>query len=225
MSLPKPDRRYSIGELCPVDWSAITPHFRAGLRSIKSIGKEFGVSDVAIIKHFRRLGISRDLKARIHEVAAEKVRAAEVRASVSALTPQTVQLTVEVNAQVIALLQMKHRGMGADAAALVIRQMAELGQGTDSPDLFMRVAELLESLDDEPTAGQRTDMYAALSLIASLPARAKVLKDLVDSMQKIIGVEREAFGLNTDDGSGGDRFTVIVRDYTGRVYDPPEGQL
>lgn len=36
-----------------VDWDAIEPHYRAGIRALKDIGREFDVSDAAIIKHAR----------------------------------------------------------------------------------------------------------------------------------------------------------------------------
>jgi len=52
-------------------------------------------------------------------------------------------------------------------------------------------------------------------LVASLPQRTKVLKDLADTLHKVIGMEREAFGLNSEAGTDG-RPMVIIRDYTGR---------
>ena len=68
-------------------------------------------------------------------------------------------------------------------------------------------------------------MRDAIAVIASLPQRSAVFKNLVEAMNKVIGQEREAFGLNTEDGTGGDRWTVLIKDYTGRAYNPPEGQL
>lgn len=42
-----------------IDWAAIQPHHHAGIRSLRDIGGEFGVSDVAIIKHARKNGWTR----------------------------------------------------------------------------------------------------------------------------------------------------------------------
>ena len=41
------------------------------------------------------------------------------------------------------------------------------------------------------------------------------MKDLADTLHRVIGMEREAFGLNSEAGADG-RPLVIVRDYTGR---------
>lgn len=38
----------------PIDWEAVEIHYRCGIRSLKSIGDEFGVSHVGIIKRARR---------------------------------------------------------------------------------------------------------------------------------------------------------------------------
>ena len=51
--------------------------------------------------------------------------------------------------------------------------------------------------------------------VSSLPQRTKVLKDLVESLHKCIGIEREAVGLDTLMGAEG-RPMVIIRDFTGR---------
>lgn len=50
-----------------IDWDAIESHYRAGIRSLKDMGKEFGCSDAAIIKHFKKLGIERDLGEKIRQ--------------------------------------------------------------------------------------------------------------------------------------------------------------
>ena len=65
---------------------------------------------------------------------------------------------------------------------------------------------------DEPALDALRDMAA---LVASLPGRVKVMKDLADTLHKVIGMEREAFGLDTAAGTEG-RPMVIIRDYTGR---------
>src|SRR4051812_21746731 len=58
--------------LKPVAWSAVEPDYRAGIRSLKSIGPEFGVAPSAILKHVRKQGITRDLKARVHFEAQQR---------------------------------------------------------------------------------------------------------------------------------------------------------
>lgn len=52
-------------EKVAVDWEALEPHYRSGIRSLKELGKEFGCSDAAIVKHAKRNGWERDLSAKI----------------------------------------------------------------------------------------------------------------------------------------------------------------
>lgn len=47
-----------------IEWDLIEPHYRAGIRSLKDIGKEFEVSDAAIVKHAKKVGWVRDTTAR-----------------------------------------------------------------------------------------------------------------------------------------------------------------
>ena len=59
--------KFRPSELLPVSWDMIEPLFVFGTRSIRSIGKQFGVSHVAILKHARRMGWTRKLKSTPHE--------------------------------------------------------------------------------------------------------------------------------------------------------------
>ena len=200
----------------PVRWDEIEPHYKAGLRSVASIGRQFGVSHVAILKHAKKMDWVRSLKPQILARADELVTAAQVTGSVTAKAPSvTERIAVESHAQAIALLQIAHQASGAELRGIATELLAELRSTTRDADLFVRLRDLLETLEDEPSDEQRLQMRKAFELIASLPGRAKVLRDVVDSFHKIIGLEREAFGLNTDSGTGG-LITVIIRDYTGR---------
>lgn len=216
MGSTKPAHKPKKDELVPIDWSAIEPHFKAGIRSVASIAKQFGCSHVAILKRARKLGWSRDLKPAILERADQLVTAATVTGSVTAGPSVSDQVTIEVNAQALAMVQHAHRTIAADERVLAKQLLAELMAGALEPETFVRVRDLLDALDDEPTPEQKADMRDAMAMLANLPGRVKVLKDLVETTAKIVGMEREAFGLNTEDGTGRDRFTVIIKDYTGR---------
>src|SRR5437762_12619995 len=96
-------------ELLPVDWAALTPHYRAGIRSLRSMGAEFGVTPAAIIKHFRKFGVARDLKARIVAQAQEKVNAAAVIDSVNSEFASQEPAIVADNSDILAAIQIGHR--------------------------------------------------------------------------------------------------------------------
>lgn len=50
-----------------IDWDAMEPDWRAGIKSKKELSEEHGVSRAAIDKHLAELGIERDLTAKIAE--------------------------------------------------------------------------------------------------------------------------------------------------------------
>lgn len=213
---PKPSK----ADLVPVDWPAIEPHWRAGIRTPTAISKQFGVSRAAIIKHARKYGWERNLRPDITAKADRLV--AESAVTPDGQNPVTPQVTpqplftdaeiTEAGAQQLALVRLEHR---EDIAMLrsIIRGLArELSLTIDAPERFGMIYDALAN-PDEPAIAALRDMA---DLINSLPARTKIAKDLADALHKCIGMEREAFGLDTEGGTNGDRYTVLIKDYTGR---------
>lgn len=111
--LPRPwfDQRLMLAymlkqsDLTPVNWAAIEPHYRAGIRSLRSLKAEFGVSPSAISKHFDKRGVKRDVKARVHFEAQRKVDRAAVNTKVNAEGEPTDEAIIDANAVVIAAVR------------------------------------------------------------------------------------------------------------------------
>ena len=89
-------------------------------------------------------------------------------------SPNAVDSEAAATGRASALL--RHRNELAHARAMVARLMAELEAMMQKPELFERVREVLELSGVAPTTDQRLDMRGALSMIASLPMRAKIVK-------------------------------------------------
>jgi hypothetical protein len=111
----------------------------------------------------------------------------------------------------LAAVQIAHRSDIARARRIAVALLAELEGVTTQADLFGMVHGALSD-PDEPAIERLREMAA---LVCSLPARTKVLKDLADALHKVIGMEREAFGLDTAASTEG-RPMVVIRDFTGR---------
>lgn len=129
----------------PVDWEMVELHYRSGIRSLKDIGYEYGVSDAGIIKRARRDKWTRDLSAKIKAKAEAKVSAAAVSAEVSERRNANEIDIVEANASKVAEISLSHR---ADLAKLRDRARSyeeELDQCGD--DLSKRVS-ILKALSD-----------------------------------------------------------------------------
>lgn len=185
----------------PVDWDAVEPHYRAGIRSLKDLGAEFEVSDAAIIKHAKKSGWTRNLKAKIQAKADAAVSAAMVSAEVSAEAKLTESIVIETEAKVQARIRIGHRTDIARTRNLTMKLLSELEGQTDNQELFERLAELMldptQEGDEPNSAAQRAHQKRmdALNAALSLSGRTKVAKDLTDTLHKLVALEREAYGI------------------------------
>ena len=196
-----------------IDWEALEIQYRAGIRSLKDIGSEFGVSDAAIIKRAKRDNWSRDLRAKIQARADAKVSASLVRAEVSAQTKVREQEVVEANAQAVANVRLAHRRDIQRARKLTNSLLDELEQQTD-PDTLVMLRELGELLRSEDDNGQdrRNDLYTK---VISLSERSKTMKTLADSLRVVVDMERTAFSMDKDQGPAADPLTALLKTITG----------
>jgi len=182
-----------------IDWEAIEAQYRAGIRSLKDIGGEFGVSDAGIIKRAKRDGWVRDLKAKIKAKADAKVSAALVSEEVSARAKATEAQVIEVESQVQARIRLDHRRDIQRFRALCLSMLAELEAETRDLDLFQQLGEMLRSEDDKGQ-DRRNDLYMK---VISSAGRIDSLKKLSETLKHLIGLEREAYGIASGEEGGG----------------------
>jgi len=177
-----------------IDWEAIGIQYRAGIRSLKNIGEEFGVSDAAIIKRAKKDKWTRDLKAKIQAKADALVSAAVVSEEVSARTKIAEETVVDANAKAAANVILSQRKDFARGRRLTNALFDELEAQTD-PQTLVNLRELGAFMrsDDKNAQDRRNDTYnASISLVE----RAKTLKVLTESMQKWTDMERLNFGVD-----------------------------
>ena len=188
-----------------IDWESVEIQYRAGIRSLKDIGREFDVSDAAIVKRAKRDGWTRDLKAKIHAKAESKVSESLVSAEVSAQTRVREREVIDANAAAIANVRLAHRRDIQRTRGITMRLLEELEYQTGAENVFLlaSLGDMMRS-PDEYGRDKLNDLYRA---IVSLPGRAKTMKDLAASLVSLIDKEREAFSIgaktpNGDDGAG-----------------------
>ena len=187
----------------PIDWESVELHYRAGIRSLKDIGAEFGVSDAGIIKRAKSNGWVRDLSAKIQAKAEAKVSASLVSALVSTQTKIAERQLIEANAQAIADIRLAHRHDIHRARRLINSLLSEL-EGQTDPETLAALQELGELMRREDERGQDklNDLYRK---VISLSERSKTMKTLTESLEKVVNMERTAFGMDKmpDGDSGG----------------------
>ncbi len=190
------------------DWERIEQHYRAGVMSLREIAGEHGISDTAIRKRAKRDAWERDLSAKIQAKADALVRSAEVRAEVRSANQATEKETIDANAKAIADIRLGHRSDIRTSRALALKMLAELSGIHERPDLIEALQEALAGDPDDTDPDTRKQklqqMRDALYRITSLPGQVGALKALSDTLKTLIGLEREAWGMDEPEkGDGG----------------------
>lgn len=180
-----------------VDWEAVEMHYRAGVRSLKDIGKEFGVSDAGIIKKAKGKGWSRDLAAKIKAKADAKVSAAAVSAEVSAERAANEQAVVDANAELQYRIRMEHRQDIQRGRTIFGTLLAEIEHQSAALDLYEKLGELLNEPEITESGRIIPDKLNELyHKVISTPGRVDSAKKLVEMLEKLVRLERQAFNLD-----------------------------
>lgn len=184
-----------------VDYEAIEPGWRAGIKSPSQLAADYtartgvNVSRSAIIKHFERLGVPRDLSAKVHAKAEAMVAEAMVTGKVSTATTLTDSVVIDSAATEVATVRLAHRSDINRGRRLCMSLLAELEAQTSDVPALQRLGKILRSEDDKGQ-DRLNDVYQA---VISLPERTKTMKALADSLKVLIALEREAFNITPAD--------------------------
>lgn len=176
-----------------VDWEAVEREYRAGIRSLRDIGDEFGCSHAAVRKRAEKEGWARDLSARIQAAIDDKVSRAEVSKSVSVETKIAERDIVEANATCIAQKVLEQREDIRAARSVVRKLFVECEAQVDNAPELEELGELMR--DPEASFDRLNDTYRK---VTSLAGRVKVAKDLADALRVLIELERKVLRIKDD---------------------------
>ncbi len=192
-----PVRKGMSAENLPVDWAKIEVEYRTGIRTLRAIADEQGISHVAILKRARAEEWPRDLGAKIRAKAAEKVTKSAVTKEVTKKKAVTEQQTVEINAEIQYHRIMAERADVGAARELVKTLFAELAVQTGDLDAMQRLAEIM----DGSTPDRQDRLNEVYRKIIALPGRVDSAKKLSDAMSTLFRLERQVFGIDERTGS------------------------
>jgi len=194
------------------DWETIESAYRAGLLSLREIASQHGISEGAIRKRAKRDDWTRDLEAKIKSRADDLVRKQEVRRQVRKEGELSERVLIEATAETIARVRMEHRGDITRARRLANMLLDELEIETAAIADFEKLGELMFNSDDK---GQ-DKLNEIYHKVISMPSRVKSVKELVESLKNLVGLERQAY--NIDDGKE-PVFAAIRKDSTDLTTD------
>lgn len=192
----------------PPDWERIELDYRAGIKTLRQIAEEHGITHVAVNKRAKRDGWSRDLSAKIAAKADELVTKSAVTTPVTTETKVYERQVVDANAQAVADVRLAHRRDIHRARRITNALLAELEQQTDPATLALLgdLGEMLRN-PDERGNDKLNDIYQA---VISLPERSKTMKVLAESLSKLVDMERTAFGMHQDSDQGTDPLSALL---------------
>ncbi|HGY2266197.1 TPA: hypothetical protein ACNVDL_001754 [Morganella morganii] len=174
------------------DWEAIESAYRAGVMSLREIASQHDISEGAIRKRAKRDDWSRDLNAKIKARSDDMVRKHEVRSQVRSETALSERVLIEATAEVITNVRMEHRGDIRRARELANVLFDELSAECADVAALEKLGELMIEPDDNGR-DKLNELYRA---VISLPERVKSAKALSETLKNLIGLERQAYGLD-----------------------------
>lgn len=177
-----------------VDWESVERQYRAGILTLRQIAEQHSVSHTAVSKKAREQGWEQDLTAKIAEKAKAMLSKAEVSNKVSTGESVNQQEIVESNAQAIVNIVVGHRVTIRRNRSLSEKLMSELEAQCDSQNELEHLSEILACSDDSATEKLAT----LCRKVVSLPSRVDSAKKLAETVRILVGLEREAFGMDKE---------------------------
>jgi hypothetical protein len=174
------------------DWEAIESAYRAGVMSIREIASQYEITHQAISKRAKKEGWERDLKAKVKARAENLVAKREVASLVATEKAISERQLIEANAEVIANVRMEHRDDIRRARELTNNLFDELSAECADVPALRKLGELMFSPDDNG----RDKLNEIYHSIISLPERVKSAKALSETLKNLVGLERQAYGLD-----------------------------
>jgi hypothetical protein len=188
-----------------IDWESIEREYRAGIKTLREIAADFGITHGAINKRSIKCGWARDLTAKIQAKADLLVSRSEVSKSVSKNDLVTEREIIEANANIQATIQLRQRGRIQKHQDLGEKLLAELEAQTAGLEDFENLAELMKS---DAGVDKLNEIYKK---VIGTPGRIDSFKKLSESLKTLVGLERQAFGMadNSNGDANSESITVL----------------
>lgn len=175
----------------PIDWERVEADYCAGVKSIREIARENGVTDTGVRDKAKKAGWSRSLTEKVAAKAERLLRNEVLRSQLRTEKAASDRELVEASAQAIVNVKLGHRKSIARQRELVERLLQELEAQTGDTELFDQLGELMRAPDDKGV-DKLNEVYRK---VIATPQRIDSLKKLAETLKHLIYLEREAFDI------------------------------
>lgn len=172
-----------MGRRSDIDWEAIERDFRLGQFTLRQIGDKHGVSAGAISRKAEKEKWEQDLSDEVKE----RTRIALLLNATQQNNSEAVEFAVQTN---VALIRDHRRDIreGRLLTAALMEELREISEKRDE----------IEAADADDLPVKRGVVLRAIAL----PSRATVMVNLTSALKTLIGLERQAFNLETAPAEG-----------------------
>ena len=182
-----------MAERKQVDWESVERDYSAGLLSLREIGDKHNVAHQVIARKAKKEEWARDLREKIAKAVDKKIGDKQVGDSLGDSKKASEKEIIEVNAQAIVNIKLAHRGDIRKSKNIVNALFDELELTTDNRELFEQLGELLRQENDSGH-DKLNDIYKKC---ISMSQRIDGVKKLTDALKTMIGLEREAYDIQS----------------------------
>lgn len=182
-----------------IDWEKIELDYRSGIKSLREIADEHGISHVSINKRAKRDDWVRDLSAKIKAKSDNMVTKSLVTSLVTSEKRISEKEIIDANAQAITNVVLDQRTDVQRAMRVTNALFEELENqvGIENALQLEELGELLRSEDDKGRDALN-DIYHK---IISLPGRVKAAKDLGDNLKTLVMLQRHILKIDEQTSS------------------------
>lgn len=183
------------------DWELIERDYRLGVKSLREIAKEHGITHAAIAKKAKQFSWVRDLSEKVQAAAKDKVTKALVSKAVTAETTLKDTQSTEVMADVVSRVDLQNRD-DLSAVLDVQRNLAQELASLSRPEFSEQLEKLGEIMDESYTTDSGREVKDKVNelyrYIISLAGRVKMAKDIASAYGVYIPVQRKVWGLDEE---------------------------
>lgn len=173
------------------DWESIEREYRAGVYSVREIGRRHNVSEAAIRKRAKEKCWRRDLTTRVHAELRTRLTIPEAKQRIEAeADPEAESRIVDEAASTLVQVVTVHRQDIAKGRSLIELLFGQLNEAAAHRD------DIEEAIEDDTREDKTAERRNRMRRAVSLPMHAATMRDLSQALRHVVGLERQAFNLD-----------------------------
>jgi hypothetical protein len=180
-----------------IDRKGLELDYRAGIKSLRVLGAQYGLSGARVAQIAEEEGWTRDLNARIRAAAEEKLNSKLLDVKLDADKVEREEQVVEANANQQVNVVVSHRERIKKLTSIADQLTQELDDQIKNRVELESLGEFMHAPDDKG----RDKLNEIYHKVIGFSGRVGSIKTLVETSKTLIGLERQAYGL-ADNANG-----------------------